>query len=105
MTAAITGPETVGAPAGRSWTRSKVIGSTLTAISMVTVPVTTGVKIRRSVGSHQASATWITQHTTSRLTNVAGPTAEIVATMIAMNSAAGQDSTIWPAPNRQNWNA
>ena len=105
VTAAIAGPETVGAPAGRSWTLSKAIGSTLTAINMVTVPVTTGVKIRRRVGSHQASAIWITQHTTSRLMNVAGPAAEIVVTMIAMNSAAGQESTIWPAPNRQNWNA
>ena len=37
--------------------------------------------------------------------NVDGPAAEIVATMIPMNSAAGQVSTIWPAPNRQIWNA
>ena len=69
---------------------------------MVTVPVTTGVKIRRKVGSHQASATWTTQQTTSKLANVAGPAAEVVATMIAMNSAAGQVSTMWPAPKRQN---
>ena len=72
---------------------------------MVTVPVTTGVKMRRSVGSHQARATWTTQQTTRRLMNVDGPTAEIVATMIPMNSAAGQVSTIWPAPNRHSWNA
>ena len=72
---------------------------------MVTVPVTTGVKIRRSVGSHQASATWTTQQTTSRLAKVDGPAAEIVATMIPMNSAAGQVSTMCPAPNRHIWNA
>ena len=50
-------------------------------------------------------STWTTQQTTRRLMNVDGPTAEIVATMIPMNSAAGQVSTIWPAPNRQSWNA
>ena len=81
------------------------MGSTLTAISMVTVPVTTGVKMRRSVGNHRASATWITQQTTTRLANVDGPAEVTVVTMSPMKSAAGQVSTMWPAPNRQNWNA
>ena len=81
------------------------MGSTLMAISIVTVPETVGVTIRRSVGSHQASATWITLHTTSRLAKVPGPALEIVATMIAMNIAAGQASTMWPAPKRRSWNA
>ena len=76
------------------------MGSTLTAISMVTAPETAGVMIRRSVGSHQASATCTRLHTTIRLANVAGPPAEIAVTMIAMNMAAGQVSTTWPAPNR-----
>ena len=91
---AITGPAATGASAGRSWTASKAMGNTLTAISIVTVPETVGVTIRRSVGSHQASATWITLHTTSRLANVSGPAREIVATMIAMNIAAGQANTM-----------
>ena len=52
---AMAGPAPAGAAAGRSWTVSKAMGSTLTAISIVTVPETTGVTIRRSVGSHQAS--------------------------------------------------
>ena len=80
------------------------MGSTLTAISMVTVPVTTGVKIRRSVGSHHASPICTTQQTTSRLANVAGPAAEMDATMIPMNRAAGDVNTTWPAPNRHAWN-
>ena len=58
------------------------MGSTLTEINMVTVSVTTCVKILRSVGIHQASAIWITQQTTSRLANVDGPAEETVATMI-----------------------
>ena len=105
VTPAMAGPEAAGAPAGKSCTLSKAMGSTLTAISIVTVPVTTGVKILRRVGIHQASATWTTQHVTSSVANVDGPADETVATMIAMNSAAGQVSTTWPAPNRQAWNA
>ena len=101
---AISGPTVAGVPAGRSWSVSNAIGKTLTAISIVTVPETVGVMIRRSVGSHQASATWTRLHTISKLAKVAGPAAGIVATMIAMNIAAGQVSTMWPAPNRHSWN-
>ena len=54
---AITGPAAAGAPAGRSPTVSNAMGSTLTAISIVTVPDTVGVTIRLNTGSHQASAT------------------------------------------------
>ena len=56
VTPAIAAPAPDDASAGRSWTLSNAIGSTLTAISIVTVPETTGVTMRRRVGSHQASA-------------------------------------------------
>ena len=105
VTPAIAGPAADGAPAGRSPTLSNAMGSTLTAISIVTVPETVGVMIRRSVGSHQASAICSRLHTTMRLANVPSPAVEIVTTMIAMNIAAGQASAMWPAPNRRSWNA
>ena len=76
------------------------MGSTLTAMSIVTVPETVGVTIRRRVGSHQANATCIKLHTIIRLAKVAGPASEMVVTMIAINMAAGQVSTTWPDPNR-----
>ena len=100
VTTAITGPALTDASAGRSCTLSNAIGRTLTAINMVTVPETTGVTIRRSAGSHHASAIWIRLQITSKLAKVSGPPAETADTMIAMNIAAGQVSTIWPAPNR-----
>ena len=50
------GPENPGAPSGISFTLSSAIGRTVTAISISTVPETTGVMIRRSTGSHMASA-------------------------------------------------
>ena len=91
---AIAGPAIGGASAGRSWMLSNAMGSTLTAISIVTVPETTGVMIHRSVGSHQASAIWIRLQTTIRLANVDSPAMETAVTMIAMNIAAGHASTM-----------
>ena len=102
---AIAGPAIDGASSGRSCTVSNAMGSTLTAMSIVTVPETTGVMIRRSVGSHQASPIWIRLQAIIRLANVAVPAAVMVVTMIAMNIAAGHESTTWPAPNRRSWNA
>ena len=102
---AITGPADVGASAGRSSTVSNAIGSTLTAISIVTVPDTVGVTIRLNAGSHQARAICIKLQTIIRLANVASPAAVTVATMMAMNIAAGQASTTWPAPKRWNRDA
>ena len=57
VTPAIAGPAAAWAPSGRSCTLLNAMGSTLTATSIVTVPDTVGVMMRRRVGSHQASAT------------------------------------------------
>ena len=64
------------------------------------MPETTGVNIRRSVGSHEVSAICTKLQTTIRVANIAGPAAVIVVTMIAMNIAAGQASAMCPEPNR-----
>ena len=56
VTAATTGPAAAGAPSAVSCTRSSATGRTETAISISTVPETTGVIIRLSSGSHKASA-------------------------------------------------
>ena len=57
VTRATTGPAATGAPSGISRIRSNAIGRTDTAISMRTVPDTTGVKTRRRNGSHIDSMT------------------------------------------------
>ena len=82
VTPAIAGPAAGGAPVGTSWTLSNAMGNTLTAISIVTLPETTGVKIRRSVGSHQASAIWTKLQTTIRVANIAGPAAMVVGGLV-----------------------
>ena len=56
VTAPTSGPETGDAPSGISSSRSKAMGRTMAAISMSTVPETTGVMMRRSSGSHAATA-------------------------------------------------
>ncbi len=52
----MTGAATSGAPSGISSILSKATGNTTIAISMITVPETTGVMIRRSNGSQVAIA-------------------------------------------------
>ena len=56
VTRATVGPVAPGASTGVSCTRSSATGRTVTAISISTVPETTGVMIRRSSGSQIASA-------------------------------------------------
>ena len=46
---------------------------TVAAISIITVPETTGVNIRRSSESRAASANWNSDDTTMRLAIMAGP--------------------------------
>ena len=56
VTAATNGPAATGAPSGTSVSRSKAMGRTMAAISISTVPETTGVMMRRSSGSQAATA-------------------------------------------------
>ena len=56
VTAATHGLAAAGASGGTSSSRSRAMGTTVEAISMITVPETTGVMIRRSSGSQKASA-------------------------------------------------
>ena len=56
VTAATHGPAATEAPSGTSCSRSKEIGRIMAAISMSTVPETTGVMMRRSKGSQAPRA-------------------------------------------------
>ncbi len=56
VAAATDGPAASDAPSGTSFSLPTAIDMTVTAISMSAVPETTGVMIRRSSGSHAASA-------------------------------------------------
>ena len=73
VTAATHSPANAGAPSGTSLNRSKQMGSTITAISISTVPDTVGVITRRSCGSHLATPKKKRAEATIRLASIAGP--------------------------------
>ena len=73
---------------------------TVAAINMITVPETTGVKIRRSSESRAAIANWNSEDTTMRLAIRDGPPSTRAATQIAMNAPDGPIMSTCPAPIR-----
>ena len=78
----------------------KTSGMTVAAISMITVPETTGVNIRRSTESRAASANWNSDEMTIRLAIVEGPPSIRAATQTAMNAPDVPIIRMWPDPNR-----
>ena len=74
------------ASSGTSLSVSNMMGITATAISMITVPETTGVKIRRSQDRREASRNWKRDEMTIRLAIVAGPPSTSAVTQTAMNA-------------------
>ena len=77
-----------------------MIGITVTAMSMMTVPETTGVKIRRRSESRAASRNWKKEEMTMRLAMVAGPPLTRAATQTAMNAPDVPMISTCPAPIR-----
>ena len=75
-------------------------GMTVAAISMITVPETTGVNIRRSSESLAASANWNSDDTTTRLAIVDGPPLTRAATQTAMNAPDVPMISTCPVPTR-----
>ena len=65
---------------------SKTIGMTVTGISMMTVPATVGVRIRRSSESRHASRNWKREEMTTRIASMAGPPWASAATQMAMKA-------------------
>ena len=62
------------------------MGMTVAAMSMITVPETTGVNMRRSSERRAAIMNWNADDTTTRLAIVAGPPSDRDATHTAMNA-------------------
>ena len=83
---AVTGAAASDAPSGTSCIVSNTIGMTVAAISMITVPETIGVKIRRSSESRAASMNWNSDDMTTRLAIVEGPPSTRAATQTAMKA-------------------
>ena len=76
------------------------MGMTVAAISIITVPDTTGVKIRRSSESRHAIRNWNSDETTMRLAIVEGPPLTRAATHTAMKAPDVPMMSTCPAPIR-----
>ena len=100
VTSAATGAAACGDPSGTSFSESKMIGITVAAISMITVPVTMGVKMRRNHERRAASRNWKSDEMTIRLAIVSGPPNLSAATQTAMNAPDVPIINTCPDPNR-----
>ena len=65
---------------------SKTIGITVTGMSMMTVPATVGVRIRRSIDNRAENANWKSDEMRTSVASIAGPPSAIAVTQIAMNA-------------------
>ena len=88
-------------PSGTSFRLSNMIGITVTAMSMMTVPETTGLNTRRSRDRRDASRNWKSEDMTIRLAIVAGPPSTSAVTQTAKNAPDVPMTRTCPAPMRQ----
>ena len=73
VVSALRGPATAGVSGGTFSSCSKMTGITVTGVSMMTVPVTVGVRIRRKSASRAENASWKRARATTRVASRAGP--------------------------------
>ena len=78
----------------------KMIGITVTAISMITVPATVGVMIRRSSESRSESRNWNSAEMATRVASRPGPPSTSDVTQTAMKAPEVPMSSGYPAPMR-----
>ena len=85
-TSALVGALQAELPSGEAVTMSKTSGITVTAISISTVPATTGVTSRLNSDSLAASKNWNSDDATTSVASKPGPPSTSAATHTAMNA-------------------
>ena len=100
VAAAVSGAAAPDVFSGAAVMVSKTIGMTVAAISMMTVPETTGVKMRRNRESRAESANWKSAEMTMRVAIREGPPSTIAATQTAMKAPDVPMMSTCPAPTR-----
>ena len=101
VTTATRGGAAEAVPSGASLSMSNTMGMMVAAMSMITVPETTGVKMLRSTERRAARANWNRADTTTRLAIRAGPPWISAATHTAKNAPEVPIIRMCPAPMRQ----
>ena len=100
VAAALAGAAAGEVPSGTSSSMSKMIGITVTAISMITVPATVGVMIRRNNARRWERVSWASAEAATRVASSAGPPSTSAATQTAMKAPEVPMRSGYPAPTR-----
>ena len=100
VTTAVTGAAAAGLPSGTSESILKTTGITVTGISMITVPETVGVMIRRNSDSRADSTSWKSAAATTRVASSAGPPSAAAVMQTAMKAPELPIMSTWPMPKR-----
>ena len=98
VVAVLAGAAARGVPSGTSASMPKMIGITVTAISMITVPATVGVMIRRSSESRSESRNWKSAEMATRVASSPGPPSTSAVTQTAMKAPEVPMRSGYPAP-------
>ena len=88
------------APSGTWRRRSNRSGMTVTAMSMITVPATTGVMMRRRSASFHESPNWKSDEAMTSVARRPGPPSTSAVTEAAMNAPDVPMRRTYPAPTR-----
>ena len=99
VTKALSGAANAGEPSGTCLSISKMIGITVTGISMITVPAA-GVRIRRSSDRWDDRMNWKNDDTSTRVASIAGPPWTSAVTQTAIKAPEVPMRSTWPAPKR-----
>ena len=102
VTRALVGALQSELPSGEALTMSKISGITVTAMSISTVPATTGVTSRLNSESPAASRNWNSDDATTSTASKPGPPSTSAVTHTAMNAPEVPMSSTYPAPMRPN---
>ena len=86
VVSAQSGAASGGVPPGTFFICSNMTGMTVTGVSISTVPVTVGVRMRRNSERRVANANWTRARMTTRVASSAGPPAARAAMLTAMEA-------------------
>ena len=84
VVSALSGAASGGVPSGTFSSCSRRTGMTVTGVSIMTVPVTVGVRIRLNSESRTEKANWKIARLTTRMASMAGPPAASAAMLTAI---------------------
>ena len=100
VASALSGAAIAGLPSGTSSSMPNTNGITVTGISMITVPETVGVTMRRNSARRADSRSWKSAETTTRVASIAGPPSATAVMHTPMKAAELPITSTWPPPIR-----